>query len=200
MGHGLFDLEKHFAFYAAYHSHPVNILIHTLFVWPIFFTALLLGSFIPPIVELPVSAGSFPFQEYVVFNLSFIAAVVYALFYIMLDKKAGALAGVLCMLCWIGSNALGQKLGFSLGWKVALIAQLICWTSQFIGHGVFEKRAPALLDNLIQAFLMAPFFVLLEILQKFLGYEPYAGFRKAVTARVSANIKDWKVKKQKKFA
>jgi len=26
-----------------------------------------------------------------------------------------------------------------------------------------QKRAPALLDNLLQAFLMAPFFVLLEV-------------------------------------
>jgi uncharacterized membrane protein YGL010W len=26
-----------------------------------------------------------------------------------------------------------------------------------------QKRAPALLDNLVQAFLMAPFFVLLEV-------------------------------------
>ena len=75
--------------------------------------------------------------------------------------------------------------------KVVLVAQLVCWTMQFIGHGVFEaslchaisldtmyfvitpidlqtlsslqKRAPALLDNLVQAFLMAPFFVLLEV-------------------------------------
>ncbi|KAF3651759.1 hypothetical protein FXO38_16442 [Capsicum annuum] len=45
---------------------------------------------------------------------------------------------------------------------VVLAAQLFCWTGQFVGHEVFEKRAPALLDNLTQAFLMAPFFVLLE--------------------------------------
>lgn len=77
-----------------------------------------------------------------------------------------------------------------------MVAQIVCWTGQFIGHGVFEvlnllfltlsvtscpfclhtleilchdcnllqKRAPALLDNLAQAFLMAPFFVLLEVI------------------------------------
>lgn len=32
------------------------------------------------------------------------------------------------------------------------------------GHGVHEKRAPALLDNLGQALFMAPFFVLIEVL------------------------------------
>jgi 2-hydroxy fatty acid dioxygenase len=35
--------------------------------------------------------------------------------------------------------------------------------AQFVGHGVFEGRQPALLDNLFQAFFMAPIFVLLEV-------------------------------------
>ncbi|GAB4860776.1 hypothetical protein Ancab_035939 [Ancistrocladus abbreviatus] len=83
---------------------------------------------------------------------------------------------------------------------VALAAQLFCWTSQFIGHGVFEKRAPALLDNLAQAFLMAPFFVLLEALERFFGYEPYPGFHASVQAKVAAEIKEWKDKKQKKIS
>lgn len=41
--------------------------------------------------------------------------------------------------------------------------QAFCWVAQFVGHGVFEGRAPALLDNLFQAFFMAPVFVLLEV-------------------------------------
>ncbi|KAI6683139.1 hypothetical protein NL676_029052 [Syzygium grande] len=52
---GLFDLEKHFAFYGAYHSNPVNILIHTVSVWPIFFTVLVLLYFTP----LSVSSSTF---------------------------------------------------------------------------------------------------------------------------------------------
>jgi uncharacterized membrane protein YGL010W len=43
--------------------------------------------------------------------------------------------------------------------------------AQFIGHGVFEGRAPALLDNLVQALFQAPFFVWLEVLFMF-GYRP----------------------------
>ena len=42
---------------------------------------------------------------------------------------------------------------------------------QFIGHGVFERRKPALLDNIFQAFYAAPFFVLLEVLFE-LGMDP----------------------------
>jgi len=37
------------------------------------------------------------------------------------------------------------------------------WIAQFIGHGVFEGRAPALLDNLVQALFLAPFFVWMEV-------------------------------------
>lgn len=116
----------------------------------------------------------------------------------LLDRKAGSLAGLLCLLCWISSSSLAYRLGFSLAWKVVLAAQLFCWTGQFIGHGVFEKRAPALLDNISQAFLMAPFFVLLEVLQMFFGYEPYPGFHAKVQEMVDVNVKDWQAKKQKK--
>ncbi|KAI0506998.1 hypothetical protein KFK09_013116 [Dendrobium nobile] len=41
--------------------------------------------------------------------------------------------------------------------KAVLATQWFCWTGQFIGHGVFKKRSPALFDNLSQAVLMAPF-------------------------------------------
>ncbi|KAF9674425.1 hypothetical protein SADUNF_Sadunf10G0125900 [Salix dunnii] len=60
-----------------------------------------------------------------------------------------------------------------------------------------QKRAPALLDNLVQAFVMAPFFVLLEALQTSFGYEPYPGFHASVQAKIGADIKEWKENKLK---
>ncbi|GLT43554.1 hypothetical protein SLA2020_174940 [Shorea laevis] len=197
---GLFDLERHFAFYGAYHSNPVNILIHTLFVWPIFFTGLLLFYFTPSFYDLSQDGIlPSPFNHALVLNYGSVLALVYGLFYFAFDKKAGSLAALLCLVCWVGASFVAVKLGFSLAWKVVLAAQLICWTGQFLGHGVFEKRAPALLDNLAQAFLMAPFFVLLEVLQTLFGYEPYPGFHESVKARVDTEIKEWKEKKQKKI-
>jgi 2-hydroxy fatty acid dioxygenase len=64
----------------------------------------------------------------------------------------------------------------------------VSWVAQFLGHGLAEKRAPALVDNVIGgtsehvssstisnpltiAIVLAPFFVHLEILFK-LGYRP----------------------------
>ncbi|KAL3640563.1 hypothetical protein CASFOL_015531 [Castilleja foliolosa] len=194
---GLFDLEKQFAFYGSYHSNPINIIIHMIFVWPILFTFLILLYFTPPIFShAPIELWD---QSLLVFNFGFLFTSIYAFYYVSLDRKAGSLATLLLFLCWVGSSVLARRLGFSLAWKVVLVSQLLCWTGQFIGHGVFEKRAPALLDNLAQAFLMAPFFVLLEALQSALGYEPYPGFHDRVQAEIDAEIKDWKDKKQKKI-
>ncbi|XVE54773.1 hypothetical protein DITRI_Ditri03aG0108500 [Diplodiscus trichospermus] len=198
---GLFDLENHFAFYGAYHSNPINILIHTLFVWPIFFTALLLFCFTPTIYDLS-QAGILPseFNPVLVLNYGFFISLLHAIFYVILDKKAGSLAAFLCMACWVVASFLAAKLGYSVAWKYVLAVQLFCWTGQFLGHGVFEKRAPALLDNLVQALLMAPFFVLLEVLQSFFRYEPYPGFKASVKAKIDAEIKEWQDKKQKKVS
>ncbi|KAE8810319.1 hypothetical protein D1007_13051 [Hordeum vulgare] len=179
-GGGFLNLERHFAFYGAYHSNPVNVFIHALFVWPIFLTALLLLHLTAP---FPRAAAVF--------------TAVYGAFYVSLDRRSGALAAVLCLLCWGASSALAARLGFSLGWKVVLVAQLFCWTMQFVGHG---KRAPALVDNLVQALLMAPYFVLLEILHKFAAYEPYPGFHANVQKLIDAKRKEWADKKAKKMS
>ncbi|TYI66480.1 hypothetical protein E1A91_D09G226900v1 [Gossypium mustelinum] len=197
----LLDLENHFAFYGAYHSNPINILIHTLFVWPIFFTSLILFYFTPAFCDLSqsgiVHSG---FNYALVLNYGSAFSIFLGLFYVVLDKKAGSLAALLCLACWVGASFIAAKLGYSLAWKVVLVSQLLCWTGQFLGHGIFEKRAPALLDNLVQALLMAPFFVLLEVLQSLFGYEPYPGFQMRVNAKIKAEIKEWQDKKQKKVS
>ncbi|EFH65236.1 hypothetical protein ARALYDRAFT_316383 [Arabidopsis lyrata subsp. lyrata] len=181
---GLFDLEKHFAFYGAYHSDPINIIIHTvekqvlisthtLFV---FATLLFLYS-TPPILDHS--------------QLGFLQSLT---FDSVLRLDIGFTLTLLCYVfsCWIGSSFLAARLGHSLTLK------LLCWSGQFLGHGLFEKRAPALFNNLLQAFLMGPFFVLLEVLQSVFGYEPYSGFKARVNSKIESEIKEWRESKEKK--
>ncbi|RSM16271.1 hypothetical protein CEP52_000311 [Fusarium oligoseptatum] len=73
----------------------------------------------------------------------------------------------------------------------ALALHVVCWIFQFIGHGKFEGRAPALLDNLIQAIFLAPMFVWLEMLFK-LGYRPELQAR--VNKKVQVEIEKFKAK------
>ena len=54
-------------------------------------------------------------------------------------------------------------------WSIVIF--IFAWIIQFIGHGKYEGRAPALFDNLFQAFVLAPLFVWLELLFM-IGYRP----------------------------
>lgn len=74
----------------------------------------------------------------------------------------------------------------------ALGIHITSWIAQFIGHGKFEGRAPALLDNLVQAFFLAPFFVWFEILF-FFGYRPE--LKKRLDGDVSKEIAKFKATK-----
>jgi uncharacterized membrane protein YGL010W len=58
---------------------------------------------------------------------------------------------------------------------------VVSWIAQFIGHGKYEGRKPALLDNLVQALFLAPLFVWYEILFKL-------GFYKKLQAEVDIGI------------
>lgn len=68
----------------------------------------------------------------------------------------------------------------------------MCWIAQFVGHGKFEGRAPALFDNIVQAFVLAPFFVFFEGLFA-LGYRPE--LKKRIDKAVEDEIRKYKEKK-----
>jgi uncharacterized membrane protein YGL010W len=53
---------------------------------------------------------------------------------------------------------------------VWITIHILCWTIQFVGHGVYEKRAPALLTNVFFIFL-SPFFTCVEYLNLVFGYK-----------------------------
>jgi len=66
------------------------------------------------------------------------------------------------------ATAFAQRQGYV---STAAAVHTFSWIAQFLGHGFAEGRAPALLDNLLGAVVLAPFFVHLEILFA-LGYRP----------------------------
>jgi uncharacterized membrane protein YGL010W len=70
--------------------------------------------------------------------------------------------------------------------------EIFAWVAQFVGHGIYEGRAPALLDNLVQALVLAPFFVFMEILFK-CGYRPE--LQKRVNDAVEKEIRKFKAEK-----
>ncbi len=78
---------------------------------------------------------------------------------------------------------------------ISTAIQLLAWIAQFAGHYVFEHRAPALLDNIFQAFLLAPLFVFMEFLFA-LGYRP--ALYKRTREKTKIAITTWKMGKERK--
>ncbi|CAL4998920.1 unnamed protein product [Urochloa decumbens] len=179
---GVLDLEAQFAFFRSQHRHPVNAAAHELLTWPILFTNLLILHFLP--LPSPVDPA-------------LALALVYAAAYLAVDRRAGALAGLLFVAAWAASAALAARLGFAASWRFVLVTQLFCWTWQLLGHGLFEKKGPTVSD-LPQVFLMEPFLIFLQILNKLFGYEPYPGFYKNVDKKMDADLRESRELKQRK--
>ncbi|CAN6688731.1 unnamed protein product [Malus baccata var. baccata] len=105
---GLFDLERHFAFYGAYHSNPVNVLLHTFLVWPLIFTLDVLLHFTPPLYNFPSGLNYHGFE----LNVGLVLTLMYAIVCVKLDKKAGSLAALLLFLTRVGASVLANGLAF----------------------------------------------------------------------------------------
>jgi len=98
--------------------------------------------------------------------------LIYVVTYVAMDPVAGGAAAALMLALhgWTAGLMAAAQPVFDLPlWQAVLAFHVTMWVVQFIGHGVFEGRAPALLDSLDQALVTAPLFVVLEIFF-FFGY------------------------------
>jgi len=101
-------------------------------------------------------------------NYASLMGAVYIAYYLLLEPVAALLYAPQMIIMVLTATAFGQNSSHT---PAIIVIHVSCWIAQFIGHGLAEKRAPALLDNLLGAVVLAPFFVHLEILFG-LGYRP----------------------------
>jgi uncharacterized membrane protein YGL010W len=101
-------------------------------------------------------------------NAGLIICLAYCTLYVLLEPVAGTLLALLLLASTAYANHLTTTHNPTASYA-AIGINVASWIAQFIGHGVFEGRAPALFDNLFQAIFLAPLFVWLEFLF-FLGY------------------------------
>lgn len=129
-------------------------------------------------------------------NLGTVATVAYSTLYVLMEPVAGGILAPLLLGATAFANHLTSTYGMTANyWALGLF--VFSWIAQFVGHGVFEGRAPALLDNLVQALFLAPFFVWMEILF-WLGYRPELKAR--LDRAVSQEVSKYKSSKGKKSA
>ncbi|KAI9347783.1 DUF962 domain protein [Zopfochytrium polystomum] len=184
-----FDLMVQFPKYAEYHHNRVNQLIHITCVPIILWTSMVWFANIPAFAAWPLDAVQQPL------NATVLLTAFYATYYLILDPLTGALIlPLLALLCHTATRfqagaavAAGLLPADVSPNAVAGVVHATAWCFQFLGHGVAERRAPALLDNLLQAVVLAPFFVFLEVLFS-LGYRPQLAkdFEKVTVERIKA--------------
>ena len=110
-----------------------------------------------------------------------------------MEPVAGGLLAPLLVAGTAYANYLTDTYGSTANY-IAGALFIASWIAQFVGHGVFEGRAPALLDNLVQALFLAPLFVWMEILF-FLGYRPELKAR--LDEAVSVEVEKYQQSKSK---
>tara|TARA_B100000029_G_C17402729_1_gene897691 strand:- start:290 stop:871 length:582 start_codon:yes stop_codon:yes gene_type:complete len=136
------NLINKLLFYESYHSNKLNKLIHVIFVPLIFYSALVMTSYIS--LYIPV-----------------IGSLAYMIYYIYLDRLAGITYSLLLLFMLSHIN--------TISFYTALFVHILSWIAQILSHKFVEKRAPALLDSFFQAITIAPLFTWYEVLSIF-GY------------------------------
>ncbi|GME80796.1 unnamed protein product [Ambrosiozyma monospora] len=152
----LFSLDDQLAQYRAYHLNPTNVFIHMIFIPQIFFTSFIIVSYI-----------NFPQTE---IKLSTIGAILYSTYYILLSPKMGLLSLPFIGITYLSAIYLESNYLMSTVLFYAIAVNVGAWAFQFFGHFTFEKKSPAVFDNLVQPLVLAPYFVLFELMFA-LGYE-----------------------------
>ncbi|CCH42020.1 putative membrane protein [Wickerhamomyces ciferrii] len=177
------NLSDQLVFYKSYHYNTINVLIHSIFVPIILFVSSgLLTNLKSDLIP----------NDY--FNASLIMSIGYSAFYLYLDLIGGLIATPILLSSSIYFTQLtsNETIKSSIN-HIFIMLFIISWIVQFIGHGVFEKRAPALLDNLVQALVLAPFFVLFELMF-LLGFRQE--LKHEIDSKVEINIQKFKESKK----
>jgi uncharacterized membrane protein YGL010W len=121
-----------------------------------------------PTLLSPSSYSKNPILNTLPPNAGLLICLAYCTLYVLLEPVAGTLLALLLLASTAYANHLTSNYN-PIASYYAISINIVSWIAQFIGHGVFEGRAPALFDNLYQAVFLAPLFVWLEFLFM-LGY------------------------------
>jgi len=112
---------------------------------------------------------------------------------VLLEPVAGTALALICLGAAGTTNYLRIHSSAPVT-QISIGIHAVCWIGQFVGHGAFEGRAPALLDNFFQAIFLAPLFVWLEFLFA-IGYR--SELKKRVDKAVEVEIAKFRARKAK---
>ncbi len=148
------NFQDQFVAYGEYHHDEVNQLVHCVFVPVLMWTLLAMIPYV---------------SVYIV--------AIYLAYYLVLWPLVALLYSPILGLM------LYTSLQTTLSTRYLLSLHVFSWVMQILSHKYFEKRAPAFLDDPLQAIVAAPLFVFCEVLF-------YFGFFPKVRAELNAKIQN----------
>ncbi|SHK53276.1 Uncharacterized membrane protein YGL010W [Bradyrhizobium lablabi] len=142
--------RRQLADYVEYHRDPWNCAMHVLGIVLLFLGAVL------PLSSLPVPA--FGAQA----NAATIAVLPVLIYWLLLDAALGtAIVGAAVLLLLAAAMIVNHTTAAGM-WSITAVLIMIGIASQIVGHRVFERRQPALVDN-PSHLLLGPMFVMAKL-------------------------------------
>ena len=143
-------LRRQLTDYVEYHRDPMNCALHVVGIVILFLGAVL------PLSLLPVTV--FGLQ----LNLGILLAIPVLIYWILLDIPIGlAIAGSAAFLLFTAAT-IANHASVPVVWAISVVLIVIGVAMQIIGHQVFERRQPALVDNPTHL-LLGPVFVMAKL-------------------------------------
>jgi len=155
------------AMYSAYHRNGLNQITHHVGVPMIVFSLLVILS--------TVKVADFDTGP---LTLAAVLMGFLLLFYVLVAPLVGVIAALFYGFLMVVAEGV-SLMETPSAWQSFLGLFILGWVIQFTGH-IFEKRKPALFDNLMQVF-MAPSFLIAEVLFM-------AGLEQALKAEIEARM------------
>lgn len=147
-------LRRQLTDYVEYHRDPTNCALHVVGIVTLFLGAIL------PLSLWPITV--FGLQV----NLGVLLALPVLIYWILLDIPIGlAIAGAAALLLFTGAT-IASHASVTIVWTISIVLILLGITMQIVGHQVFERRAPALIDN-PPHLLLGPVFVMAKLFISF---------------------------------
>ena len=143
-------LRRQLTDYVEYHRNPVNCALHVVGI-----VILFLGTILP-LSLWPVTVFGLPL------NVGVLLSAPVLIYWVLLDVSIGlAIAAAAALLLFTGA-IIASHASVTVVWTISIVLIVIGVAMQIVGHQVFERRQPALVDNPTHL-LLGPVFVMAKL-------------------------------------
>jgi len=143
-------LRRQLTDYVEYHRNPMNCALHVVGIVILFLGAIL------PLSLWPVTVFGLPL------NVGVLLAAPVLIYWVLLDVPIGlAIAAAAALLLFTGAT-IASHASVTVVWTISIVLIVIGVAMQIVGHQVFERRQPALVDNPTHL-LLGPVFVMAKL-------------------------------------